>query len=563
MSNPLYSTIPAPKLKRNNFSLSHRNYLTMSQHQNVPTLIKEVLPGDIFNIHQETFCRVQPLVAPPLSSISMSHHCFYVPMRTLSKVWEDFITGGREGTNEKVLPYTNMYNLYNYVYNLYQEAGEEVIPYNVIRCFEYMGIGFHYPLDTTSYSGFVTDWLDLNNSFSAETSKQGSEIVNLLPFVAVAKIYDEYYRDQNLEESVMDKIREWLPEDAYGFQEIDYETPGVDVLFQVFSRAWKKDRFTSALPFTQRGPEVYIPLAGTVPVSIGGVSSPSGTGDLSGNVEVEYTPQTQQNYISSDGTPINFKGDVNLEDAELMTTINNFRQAERLQAFYERDARGGARLPESNLSHWGVPTLDATTNRAEFLGGEHFPIVVSEVDQTSQSTETSAQGTLAGKASGYSNSGLCKRFFREHGYIICLSSIMSKAIYSQGMDKMYFRKDRIDYAWPEFAHLGEEPIYNKEVNADSNDPEGVFGYTPRYSDYKSALSQVHAEFKSNLAFWLQQRKFPNYVALNKQFVMSAPDQGIFAVRTSEDGIPTDQFLVVINFGIRASRLLPFYGVPML
>lgn len=568
MSNPLYSTIPAPKLKRNNFSLSHRNYLTMSQHQNVPTLIKEVLPGDIFNIHQETFCRVQPLVAPPLSSISMSHHCFYVPMRTLSKVWEDFITGGREGTNEKVLPYTNMYNLYKYVYDLYQDAGEEVAAYNAIRCFEYMGLGFHYPLDTTSYSGFVSDWLDLNNNFDGVGSKPGSEIVNLLPFVAIAKIYDEYYRDQNLEESVMDKIRKWLPEDAYGFQELDYETPGIAALFQVFSRAWKKDRFTSALPFTQRGPEVYIPLAGSVPVSVSSSpATPSSSiydpSDLEGTVRMGYTAETNTAYVAANDKTFNLSGVADLDNAELMTTINNFRQAERLQAFYERDARGGARLPESNLSHWGVPTLDATTNRAEFLGGEHFPLVVSEVDQTSQSTETSAQGTLAGKASGYSNSGLCKRFFREHGYIICLSSIMSKAIYSQGMDKMYFRKDRIDYAWPEFAHLGEEPIYNKEVNADSRDPEGVFGYTPRYSDYKSALSQVHAEFKSNLSFWLQQRKFSNYVALNKQFVMSTPDQGIFAVNSSEDGIPTDQFLVVINFGIRASRLLPFYGVPML
>lgn len=563
MSNPLYSTIPAPKLKRNNFSLSHRNYLTMSQHQNVPTLIKEVLPGDIFNIHQETFCRVQPLVAPPLSSISMSHHCFYVPMRTLSKVWEDFITGGREGTNEKVLPYTTMGVLYAYVYNLWNELYDGDSAFEVIRCLEYMGVGFHYPSDFSSINNFVEDWLSKNSNF--ETGKASDEIVNLLPFVAVAKIYDEYYRDQNLEESVMDKIREWLPEDSYGFQEIDFEDINVLSLFKVFSRAWKKDRFTSALPFTQRGPEVYIPLAGSVPVSVSSSpATPSSSiydpSDLEGTVRMGYTAETNTAYVSANDKTFNLSGVADLDNAELMTTINNFRQAERLQAFYERDARGGARLPESNLSHWGVPTLDATTNRAEFLGGEHFPIVVSEVEQTSQTTDTSAQGTLAGKASGYSNSRLCKRFFREHGYIICLSSIMSKAIYSQGMDKMYFRKDRIDYAWPEFAHLGEEPIYKKEVLADCSDPEGVFGYTPRYSDYKSALSQVHTEFKSNLAFWLQQRKFDDSVALNKSFIMSQPDKSIFAL---SGDLPTDQFLVVINFGIRASRLLPFYGVPML
>lgn len=557
MSNPLYTTIPAPKLKRNNFSLSHRNYLTMSQHENVPTLIKEILPGDIFRVHQETFCRVQPLIAPPMSSISMSHHMFYVPMRTLSKVWEDFITGGREGTNEKVLPYTTMYDLYHYIDYGYNDLGEAASKFiGCIRCFDYMGINFAPATDQSSQDQYLADWLSVNDSFSQADSPQAEEIVNLLPFVAIAKIYDEYYRDQNLEESVMDKIRELLPEDAYGYQQFDPDSQDWSILFKVFDRAWKKDRFTSALPFTQRGPEVYIPLAGTAPVNVSN-SGPSSSLDNE-SVFYDNTGNKPKLNAADSHYPLDFTAD--LSEAELQTTINSFRQAERLQSWYERDARGGARLPENNLAHWGVPTLDATTDRAEFLGGEHFPIVISEVEQNSQTTEGSAQGTLAGKASGYSNSGLCKRFFREHGYIICLSSIMSQAIYSQGMDKMYFRKDRIDYAWPEFAHLGEEAILNKEVNVLSGNPEGVFGYTPRYSDYKSALPQVHGEFRSTLSYWLQQRKFDARVGLNKSFVMSKPDDGIFAL--SKD-LPVDQFLVVINFGIRASRLLPFYGVPML
>lgn len=561
-SNPLYGTIPVPKHKRNNFSLSHRNYVTMNQHKLTPTLIKEIIPGDIFSANLETFARVQPMIAPPLSSISISHHVFYVPLRTLSDVWEDFITGGREGTNEKVLPYTTLSTLYYLVVDLFNDSTPQIEEaFNVIHLLDYMGLPFNSSLDEFTIESYVSDWISRNIEF------ENSDIeVNLLPFVAYQKIYDEYYRDQNLEESVLDQIEVFLPKYSFGLVEV-YERGSFTFdclpLFTYRDRAWSKDRFTSALPFTQRGPEVLIPLAGSAPVSVN--FSHSGTINEYNSVDYHKLDGNSGQLVAESFTagqyvPLSANGNVDFADAELMTTINNFRQAERLQSFYERDARGGARLNENNLAHWGVPTLDASLQRAEFLGGEHIPIVVSEVDQNSATEDGSTpQGTLAGKASAYNNGRLFKHFFREHGYVFVLSSIMSKAVYSQGIDRMFTRQNRIDYAWPEFAHLGEEPIYNKEVYAAAQDPNGVFGYTPRYSDYKSALSQVHGDFKGNLSFWLQQRKFENVPTLSKEFVMSEPDQGIFAVESSV----SDKFLLVLNFGIRASRLLPFYGVPEL
>ena len=202
--NPLFGTIPAPKLMRNNFSLSHRNYMTMPQHKLCVSMIKEVLPGDIFNIRLETFARVAPMVAPPLSSISLSHHAFYVPMRTLSKVWPDFITGGREGNNTKVLPYTTIGQFRSVTSALYS-AGKYQEAYDIIRLLDFMGVNFDYPTNLSSVQNFVASFNTLNSGLLNSTVP-----VNLAPFLAYQKIYDEYYRDQNLEASVMDSIRTWL-----------------------------------------------------------------------------------------------------------------------------------------------------------------------------------------------------------------------------------------------------------------------------------------------------------------------------------------------------------------
>ena len=243
-------------------------------------------------------------------------------------------------------------------------------------------------------------------------------------------------------------------------------------------------------------------------------------------------------------------------DAELTTTINDFRRAERLQRWYENSARGGTRLNENTLAHWGVRTPDASLQRAEFLGGSSQPLVISEVPQTGSTDATSPQGNLAGKATSYNSGRLAKRFFSEHGYLFDLMSILMHGDYCQGIPKIFTRQDRYDYAWPEFANLGEEPVYTRELYALAPKDE-VFGYTPRYSDYKSMPNEVHGDFRYTLSNWALPRTFANKPQLNEEFIYGDPSKGGFAVTSKY----ADEFLVQVSYGIRSSRLLPFYGVP--
>ena len=205
-------------------------------------------------------------------------------------------------------------------------------------------------------------------------------------------------------------------------------------------------------------------------------------------------------------------------------------------------------------------TPDATLDRAEFLGGSMQPMVVSEVAQTSQTTSGeggSPQGTLAGKGTSYKGQFAFKSFFTEHGFVFCFTSALVRANYWQGIPKVFSRMQRDEYYWPEFANLGEEPVFTKELYAPTQNEDDVFGYVPRYSDYKSAVGEVHGDMRSSLAFWTQAREFSNTPRLNKEFLFGDAPLTPFAVQSQY----TDPIIATIQFSVKASRLMPFYGVP--
>lgn len=582
MSNPLFTSIPLPKVSRNVFKNSHNNKFSMSIQKNYPTLIMETLPGDKHLVLSELMARAMPLVSPVYQSYTISQHAFFVPMRTLSKNWENFITGGKDGNYTDVLPYTTYSAIYQYIHAYFagwsdisadptedapiENRREMVAMCDVIRNLDFAGLSFSYESvsgpsilidsdqiaieDTSSYK-FISQWLALNGDYSS------CEVpVNLMPFLAMTKIWSEYYRDENLVEDPMQTAFILGLQTAVGLQYISaWSTKDFLTLFRMRPRAWKKDRFTSALPFTQRGPDVLLPIAGTAPVhqldtykatdegplTIGGVSL--GVDKILGGAE-------------GDRRVVDPLGNVDFADAELSTTINDFRRAERLQRWYENSARGGARLNENTLAHWGVHTPDATLDRAVFLGGLAQPLVIGEVPQTSSTDLKSPQGNLAGKGTSYNNGKLFKHYDSEHGYIIVFTSILQHADYMQGTPQIFTRQDRFEYAWPEFANLGEEPIKTRELYTLAGNDD-VFGYTPRYSSYKSMPSEVHGDLRTSLDFWAVPRLFDNKPALNEEFIYSQPDKMAFAVQSGE----TDEFVVAINYGIKSSRLLPFYGVP--
>lgn len=587
MSNPLFTSIPLPKVSRNTFKLSHNNKFTMTAQKLYPVMLLENLPGDRHLVFSELMARAQPLVSPVYQSYNISQHAFFVPMRTLSKNWEQFITGGKDGTYTDVMPYTTYGDIYDVIQLYFQDYIEveqdtplEVVPSeviqnladlcDVIRQLDFAGLSFSYSsqagasltvlnvvlADTAAYR-FVSDWINRNASYL------GNDVpINLLPFKAMLKIWSEYYRDENVVDDPLEAFEEVHHLDtAVGLQAINqWSIEDFCTLFKMRPRAWKKDRYTSALPFTQRGPDVLLPIAGKVDVT----PAVTGSGTIGSGYSIttggRLTPGSDEWFLNASGagntTRINKLGTVDFDEAELTTTINDFRRAERLQRWYENSARGGSRLNENTLAHWGVHTPDATLDRAVFLGGLSQPLVIGEVDQTSATDETSPQGNLAGKGTSYNSGKLFKHYDPEHGYIIVFASVLQHADYMQGTPRIFTRQDRYEYAWPEFANLGEEPIMTRELYTLAGNNE-VFGYTPRYSDYKSMPSEVHGDMRTSLAHWAVPRIFNNLPALNEEFIYKEPEKIAFAVESGE----VDEFVCLIRFAMKDSRLLPFYGVP--
>lgn len=604
MSNKIYTTIPVPRVPRNTFNRSHPNTLTMPFQRVVPTLLEEIYPGDMFRCNPEVFARLQPLVAPVMNNMKISQHMFYVPLRTVTNHYAEFMFGNRMGTYDEVLPYTHTGFFFALVAALHNASYDEEAA-EVIRLLDFIGLPFKYS-SKTSASSFVLSWLSDTWNVNVAGGASDEPVtypdtdtgfrINLCPFFSYQKIISEYFRDENVEDDPFEVFTSATDEDPFDWTGdvsdllhtlIGSSPVALSTLFQLRRRAWQHDRFTSSLPFAQRGPDVLLPISGSADVQykdgflLGDVSPKTGliVTRVDGNPTLENKGSFFMN--QSTGSSVgNLRGtsvspsegmnrnavydpngslEVDFSKAGLTTTINDFRTAERVQRFFENDARGGVRPNEGTLSHFGIRTPDASLDRAEFLGGSQQPIVVSEVAQTSESTDTSPQGTLAGKGTSYKSHRGFRMFFTEHGFVFNLTSALVRANYWQGIPKVFSRMQRDEYYWPEFANLGEEPVFTKEIYADATvvNEDTVFGYVPRYSDLKSSIGEVHGDMRSSLAFWTQTREFSNKPVLNREFLFGDPDLSPFAVQS----LYSDPIIVTIQFHLKASRLMPFYGVP--
>lgn len=553
MSNRLYTSIPAPKVQRNTFNLSRYNSLTMPYQRVCPVALQETIPGDKFFWNAEVFARLQPMIAPVMTDQKISTHAFFVPLRTINKHFAEFMFNNKQGNYTDVLPYTTLGTLYGLVSTLNGLGTYTDVCVEVIRLFDYIGLPFFYKSATTGAT-LVSNWITDNAALANSTIR-----VNLSPFFAYTKIWSEYFRDENL---IEDPFEEWK---SYGYSDVMDLKGAVTITSQsntwkvrfckfflsLRPRAWQHDRFTSSLPFAQRGPDVLLPVSGSVTTSMSG---PNDNGTVNWDAQGEQLVSDAVG--SGEDGPIVFDAEID----GIATTINDFRRAERLQRWYENSARGGVRPNEAILAHFGVHTPDSTLDRAEFLGGNMQPIVISEVAQTSETTTTSPQGTLAGKGTSYKAGKLFSHYFTEHGFVFVFASALIRPAYWQGVPRVFSRMQRDEYYWPEFALLGEEPVFNKELFVDASTTEdGVFGYVPRYADYKSAVPEVHGDFRSSLDFWINPRKFANQPQLNEEFIFGDPSKKMFAVQSNY----TDSLLVTVRHGVKASRLMPFYGVPTL
>lgn len=518
----IFNKIRLVKPKRNVHDLSHEVKLSCNFGQLVPFMCMDVVPGDTFQNQSELMIRVAPMLAPLMHRVNVYTHFFFVPNRLLWDNWEAFITGGEDGNSSPIPPYT------------------------------------HY-VNTVDKEGSLADYMN----FPTPVGPSGQYAADVLPLRAYELIWNEYYRDQNLQEAI--EINKGDGYDSTTSHELRY-------------RCWEKDYFTSALPWTQRGGEVILPLGteadvvyNRIPGQMQKLVGSNGTEvAYSGDLRVNHgNLETQVQGAGSDIVDIDPNGTLKADLTEASAvTINELRRASRLQTWLERNAIGGARYIEQIFAHFGVKSSDSRLQRPEFLGGGKQPVMISEVLQTSQTTtgnDGSPLAQMAGHGISVGSSNQFKKFFEEHGWVIGILSIVPRTGYQQGLPRRYRRFDKFDYYFPEFAHLGEQPVYNYEVygaNGNGTDMESVFGYQSRYAEYRYEPSTCHGAFKTTLNYWHLNRVFNNKPQLNSEFVTCNPETSdlnrIFAVEGAQD-----HFYVQIYNRLTALRPMPKDATPTL
>lgn len=537
--------------KRNKFDLSRVNKLTCEAGEIVPFFLEECLPDDSFKLATANRIRLAPQVLPLMHQIDVSMYWFFVPCRILWPSWEEFITGGKDGTSSPIIPYFN-----------FGQGSSSIVK--------------------TAGVGMLSDYLGVpTNAVSSTVGSIAANSFNFLPFAAYVKIYNDYFRDENFIEEIPFELKDGYQSHSVGVLDANIDsciqaiyggtisTPAARSWQRVyggcFLASWKKEYFTSALPNTQRGPIVNIPLGDTAPVvfgsaganvtvynrSIGAVNQTPGAGDQVYSGALTGTQHT------GPGRPLQ----ADLSEAT-NTNIIELRRAFRIQEFLERMNAGGSRLTEMIYSMFGVKSPDARLQRAEFIGASHNPVLVDAVYQTSASQENSPLADFAGKAISVGGQKPVSYYCKEHGYIMGLMVIRPRPEYQNITRRHWLHglTGKFDYFWPILANIGDQEIQNRELYAGDGVSVGAFGYTPRYQEYRFAPSETHGEMQTNLKYFHMNRIFNSTPVLNQQFMNCTPRTDMFAVT---DGQISHHYWCEILIGCQAKRPIPKFGTPML
>lgn len=565
----LFNSVKIKNPKRNTFNLSHSSKLTTEFGRLTPIMCEPVLPADKFSVNTTLKVRFAPMTFPVMERFKAYVHYWYVPNRILWDNWETFITGGEDGISDTEHPYP------------------------VIRLAGDANMGDQNILLSNIEAGSLYDYLGMpakTLSRPERVSLQDNPIyVDALPFMAYQKIYDEFYRDQNLENPF--ELRSEVDGTVNPNNDVT-DNAYVNGLMSIRYRAWKKDYFTSALKDPQRGPDVSLPMYGELEIEGNGdyqvilnKAYPAAGGTVQdivahaeGNDKIDLGI-VQPGSVIGDGAKMNIMGDQNAsnvaaklnidEDNLRMANINDIRRGFALQRLYELAARVGGRYAENILGNFGVHAGDPRLQRPEYLGGSVVPVYVGDVLQTSESNDSGTPlGTPAGVAGAI---GSCKEFnktFYEYGWIIGILSIVPEPTYMQGMPRKFLKRDRLDFAWPLLANIGEQEIEDQELFFQYGVTEETrkhgFGYTPRYAEYRFGLSGVHGDFRTTMADFHDARIFESMPALNPEFIKVKPTSSsnglnrIFAVNDAN----YDHLWVHLYNNVIVRRKLPKYGTPI-
>lgn len=486
-------------MQRSTLNLSNTKLLTCDQGNLVPISLMEVVPGDHFRHDTSMLIRTQPLFAPLMHKCTATTHHWFVPSRILQDNFEDGITGGEDGLQEPIFPTITS------------------------------------PAGTGFETGTLADYLGL------PVGVPDME-VSAFPFRAYTSIYNEFYRDQQLQDPlVLSKA----------------DGPDITTNVDLQNAAWQKDYFTAARPSPQLGAEVTIPLTGNAPVAFDGTTGASNKlGALSvddGN-NLHSLDTAGANLFSNGGNADNglFADLTGIAAVD----INLQRLANAVQRFKERSNRGGARYTEWLSSFFKIRSQDSRLQIPEYIGGGRTNIQFSEVLSTADNTGSpvgalSGHGIAAGRSNRYSFKA------PEHGYIITVLCVRPKTMYTQGLHKLWSRNSKFDYLIPDFANLGDQEILNKELYAQHTLPQGTFGFVPRYDDYRTIPNTISGAFRNTLDFWHLGRVFDSDPALNSDFVTANPTDRVYAVADE------DQLQIQVLNNVKVKRAIPKVARPYL
>ena len=557
-----FASLPQASIQRSVFNRSHDYKTTFDSGFLVPFFVDEVLPGDSFKLNCSIFCRLATPIVPFMDNLYLETFFFFVPNRLVWKHWENFM-GQKDNPSDStdyLIPQT--------------VAGPKGFP-----------------------SGSVADY------FGIPTGVQNLS-VSSLPFRAYQLIYNEWFRDENLQ----DAYGAWAPNSSHKDDPIGDWNDTNSTGLSLRRRNKYHDYFTSALPWPQKGDAVDVNFgvggaiswaSDTFNVSSSRVNNQSvkatvanpkklafiqpdlafETDVVSGRIKASVPPAGSNVYLTGFGdvsrtfaspgaaVPSVDPPSIDLPYLQFVgqqgagLTINDLRQAFQVQKLLERDARGGTRYTEILRSHFGVVSPDARLQRPEYLGGSSTRILMNSVAQTAATNDVTPQANLSAFGLfGDSFHGFSKSFV-EHGYIIGLVNVRADLSYQQGVNRMWSRKSRLDFYFPVLAHLGEQAILNKEIYAQGIAADDqVFGYQERFAEYRYSPSVITGKMRSTdpqtLDIWHLAQKFDNLPTLSSQFIQDNPPVSRVVAVQSEP-----QFILDAWFDLKCVRPMPVYSVP--